>query len=123
MNRSELRELAHRPGHSIGGHGAHHLSFSAHAADVVRRDVRENRILLETTIGRIVTSFAYPFGDYDDASVEIVGHLGYRVAVTCVPNPVRPGADLLRLPRLAVNPTDVFEDRLRVVFAEASGVA
>jgi peptidoglycan/xylan/chitin deacetylase (PgdA/CDA1 family) len=118
MNRGELEDLAQRPGHSIGGHGAHHLSFSAHPQDVVRREVEENRTLLEVSLGRIVTTFAYPFGDHDDRSVEVVRDVGYRAAVTCLEGLVRPGIDPLRLPRITVAPLDAvpLEERLRALF-------
>jgi peptidoglycan/xylan/chitin deacetylase (PgdA/CDA1 family) len=119
MNRFELEDLARRPGHSIGGHGSDHLSYSAHPPAVVRRDVRENRMKLEVAVGRIVTSFAYPYGDHDDQSVEIVDELGYRAAVTCVEGLVRPRTDPLRLPRVAIGPADAarFADRLQALFA------
>jgi glycosyltransferase involved in cell wall biosynthesis/peptidoglycan/xylan/chitin deacetylase (PgdA/CDA1 family)/SAM-dependent methyltransferase len=117
MNRTELQELARRPGHSIGGHGTHHISFTAHATEVVRRDVRENKRLLEEITGRDLTCFAYPFGEHDDRSVHLVGDLGYEAAVTCVEDRVRPGMDTLRLPRLEVGRWDVpgFEDRLQTL--------
>jgi peptidoglycan/xylan/chitin deacetylase (PgdA/CDA1 family) len=68
-------------------------------------------------IGRIVTSFAYPFGDHDDQAVEIVEEAGYRAAVTCELDVVRPGANPLRLPRLAVGPRDTTDlaERLRAL--------
>jgi peptidoglycan/xylan/chitin deacetylase (PgdA/CDA1 family)/SAM-dependent methyltransferase len=118
LNRAELEELARRPGHSIGGHGTHHLSFSAHSADVVRRDVGDNRTLLEAAIGRIVTAFAYPFGDHDERSVEVVREIGYRSAVTCEERLVCAQTDPLRLPRLAVapSPASTFAEWLHGIF-------
>ena len=122
MNRFQLEELARRPGHSIGGHGTDHLSFSTVPADVIHHDVRENRILLETAVGRIVTSFAYPFGDHDDRAVQIVADLGYRTAVTCDAGLVRPGMNPLRLPRVEVAPRDAstFEARIEALFTESA---
>src|SRR5206468_948656 len=102
MNRAEVEELARRTGHSIGGHGTHHLSLSEHSEEVVRREVEENRTLLELSIGRVVTTFAYPFGDHDDRAVQVAADAGYRAAVTCVEDLVRPLSDPLRLPRLAL---------------------
>jgi len=121
IDREELWELGRRPGHSIGGHGAHHLSFSAHARDVVRADIAHNRALLEQCLGRIVTTFAYPFGDHDANSVQAVREAGYQAAATCEEDLLRPGADPLRLPRIAVSAKegDGLTDRLRDLFANA----
>jgi peptidoglycan/xylan/chitin deacetylase (PgdA/CDA1 family)/glycosyltransferase involved in cell wall biosynthesis len=121
INREELWELGRRPGHSIGGHGAHHLSFSAHAPDVVRADIAQNRALLEQQLGRIVMTFAYPFGDCDANSVEAVRAAGYRAAATCEEELLRPGADPLRLPRISVSAREGhnFTERLRDLFANA----
>ncbi|MGH7818599.1 MAG: polysaccharide deacetylase family protein, partial [Candidatus Binatia bacterium] len=121
MNRHELEALARHPSHSIGGHGTHHLSFSAQPDEVVRRDVSENRTLLEVATGRTVSAFAYPFGDHDDRSVEIIEAIGYRAAVTCVRGIVRPGIDVLRLPRVEIGAANAisFEDDLRTLFDEA----
>ncbi len=118
MSRAQLVDLSRRPRHSIGGHGAAHLSYSAHPDAQIRHDVIANRWNLEAAIGRPVTMFAYPYGDHDDRTVEIVDDAGYRGAVTCVAAAVRPGADPLRLPRIAVLPTDEvpFDERLRQIF-------
>ena len=47
-------------------------------------------------------SFAYPFGDVDEAAVTAVREAGFAAAVTCAESLVRPGASPLRLPRLEV---------------------
>jgi peptidoglycan/xylan/chitin deacetylase (PgdA/CDA1 family) len=122
MNRNELADLARRPGHSIGSQGADHLWLSSHARDVIQRDIRDNRLLLEGAIGGPVSCFAYPFGDHDNRSVEVVRDLGFAAAVTCVEGGVRPGMDPLRLPRLVVGSADgsVLDDRLRNTFAAVS---
>ncbi|MCB9546007.1 MAG: polysaccharide deacetylase family protein [Myxococcales bacterium] len=48
--------------------------------------------------------FAYPDGAHDARVVAAVRRAGASSAVTCIPGPVRPEADLLRLPRLFVRP-------------------
>jgi peptidoglycan/xylan/chitin deacetylase (PgdA/CDA1 family)/SAM-dependent methyltransferase len=123
MTREELEALVQRPGHSLGGHGTHHLSYCAHSPDVVCADVWENRTLLEATTGRVVASFAYPFGDHDDIVVGAVGSMGYRVAVTCVPEIVHPGMDPLRLPRFEIKAGGGvrFEEYMRALFEERAG--
>jgi peptidoglycan/xylan/chitin deacetylase (PgdA/CDA1 family) len=125
MTPMEIEELAAHPLRSIGGHGVCHLSFSAHAADVLRREVLENRTELEIATGRVVRTFAYPFGDYDDRSAELVGNAGYRAAVTCRSGLVRPRVDPLRLPRFTIEAGRAasFEDDLRAVFAHADDPA
>jgi peptidoglycan/xylan/chitin deacetylase (PgdA/CDA1 family) len=118
MSGPQLIDLSRRPGHSIGGHGSAHLSYSSHPDEVVRADVVDNRSRLEAVIGRLVTSFAYPYGDHHDSAVEIVEDAGYRGAVTCVDQAIRLDAHPLRLPRIAVTPRDEvpLAERLRQTF-------
>ena len=111
---AEVRELAARPGHEIGCHGAHHLALTFQPDDVVRREVEDASRILADTLGREVTAFAYPYGDVGDTAVEAVRGAGLAMAVTCVEEPVLRGADPLRLPRIEVKagPADALAERL-----------
>jgi peptidoglycan/xylan/chitin deacetylase (PgdA/CDA1 family) len=125
MNRSDLQQLAERSRHSIGGHSTHHLSLPSQTEDVLRREVTENKKLLEIAVGRTVDCFAFPFGHHDDRSVSVVGELGYTAAVTCIEDVILPGVDPLRLPRLEVRPDGFqsFEERLQALFMRTSATS
>ncbi len=98
----EIVRLAARRGHSIGGHGAHHLALPSQPPERQQDEVVANKSRLERLLGRSVVAFAYPFGAHDDATVTIVRAASFRIAVTCEPAPVQAPADCWRLPRLEV---------------------
>jgi peptidoglycan/xylan/chitin deacetylase (PgdA/CDA1 family) len=110
----EVRELAARPGHEIGGHGVHHLALTFQPDDVARREIDGGLRRLGEILGRAVTAFAYPYGDVGEAAVAAVRAAGLATAVTCVEGPVRRDADPLRLPRIEVKagPADALAERL-----------
>jgi len=102
MTTTELRELASRPGHTIGGHTTNHLALTLHGRGVKRREIADDKAALERALGRPIELFSYPYGDFDDETVAIVRGAGYRAAVTVESGVVTAGGDRLRLPRYEV---------------------
>jgi peptidoglycan/xylan/chitin deacetylase (PgdA/CDA1 family) len=98
----EVAALAARPGHAIGCHGVHHLALGRQPDGVAAREIAEAARRLGETLGRPVTSFAYPYGDVSEAAVAAARATGMESAVTCEQAPVRPGMDPLRVPRIEV---------------------
>jgi peptidoglycan/xylan/chitin deacetylase (PgdA/CDA1 family) len=121
MNADEVRDLAARAGHTLGAHGVHHLALSAHAYEVQRQEVMESALRLERVLGRAVSCFAYPFGNYGREALEIVRAGGFEAALTCDEGTVTAGADPARLPRVEA-PADVaaLAARLRSCFGAAA---
>jgi peptidoglycan/xylan/chitin deacetylase (PgdA/CDA1 family) len=101
---AEIRELAARPGHSIGAHTAHHLALSAHPLERKQQDVVEHKIALERLLQRPVHLFSYPYGDFDAQTLAVVGAAGFRGAVTVEPGLVSAGTNRLLLPRYEIGP-------------------
>jgi peptidoglycan/xylan/chitin deacetylase (PgdA/CDA1 family)/SAM-dependent methyltransferase/GT2 family glycosyltransferase len=99
LGRDEIRRLAGRPEHTIGAHTEHHLMLPRQPLARRIQEIIACRRTLEAIIERPIEAFAYPFGAHDDTTVEIVRGLGFRVAVTATAGAVRPGHDVLRLPR------------------------
>lgn len=99
MSASEVRRLASLPGMSIGAHSESHCFLPLQAADSRDGEIVTSKLRLESLTGRPVTSFAYPYGAYDEAIVGAVRLAGYRQAVTTEERPVRDRDDRFRLPR------------------------
>ena len=118
---SELRQLAERRRHTIGGHGADHISYPAADDESIREDLNANRRLIEQALERTLELFAYPFGEHDDRSVGLVREGRYSAAVTCMPSPVDASTDPLRIPRFEVGAWDVesFAQRVGVLIGDA----
>lgn len=84
----ELRKLAEE-GFAIGGHTSNHVNLSE-LRDIkeVRSEIQGDKKELERITGTKVEYFAYPFGFYRNAHIDLVQVLqesGYRGAVTLVP--------------------------------------
>ncbi|MBP7570404.1 MAG: glycosyltransferase [Acidobacteria bacterium] len=106
LNLEGIARLAATPGITIGAHGARHLCLPLHDEDVQRRDVEENKRLLERIAGYPVTSFAYPFGERSPATVRIVREAGFTIGVTVDGRAATGGMPRLLLPRCEVPPGD-----------------
>ena len=63
----------------------HHVNLPALSLDDKEQEIAKSKELIETHYGIPCKSFAYPFGFYDQASIELVQQYGYSSAVTTVP--------------------------------------
>jgi peptidoglycan/xylan/chitin deacetylase (PgdA/CDA1 family) len=99
----------------IGAHTLSHPSLSATPEEEQRREIVGSRTRLEELLGRPVTTFAYPYGDYDDRAVRIVSRGGFRAACSVNEGAVSLFSSRWRLPRYAVRDWDAdeLEQRLR----------
>ncbi|WP_169950314.1 polysaccharide deacetylase family protein [Microbispora sp. H11081] len=73
-----LRAIA-REGHEIGGHTLTHPYLSEEFEAVQQREICDDRRAL-LKLGFAVRSFAYPFGDYSDATKLLAMRCGYTTA-------------------------------------------
>ena len=81
MTAAQIREMS-AAGFEIGSHTLTH----PHLTDVdearLRRELVDSKHKLEDLIGREVTSFSYPYGDYDDRVLAAAIAAGYKNAVS-----------------------------------------
>jgi peptidoglycan/xylan/chitin deacetylase (PgdA/CDA1 family) len=72
----------------IGGHTVSHPILTRIDDATARREIIDNKVHLESIIGKPVTLFAYPNGkrgsDFDERHVQMVREAGYRAAFTTV---------------------------------------
>jgi peptidoglycan/xylan/chitin deacetylase (PgdA/CDA1 family) len=76
---SQVRELD-AAGVEIGSHSFSHPWLTRLSDDELEREVADSRRLLEDKLGKAVTSFAYPYGDYNARVIDAVRKSGYRCA-------------------------------------------
>jgi peptidoglycan/xylan/chitin deacetylase (PgdA/CDA1 family) len=98
MGAEELRAL-HAAGHEVGSHGASHELLPGLPTDRLEAEIRGSKSVLEAMTGQPVTSFCYPNGNWDDASVSVVRRAGYERAVTTAWGPNSPSANPFSLSR------------------------
>lgn len=109
MTRDELKELAASGHVEIGGHTLTHPRLSQLNDDEQRRQITENKQQLEQLLGHPLTTFAYPYGDYNETSKQIVADSGYQFAVATNSGPLAMHQDKWAIRRIAIFPkTDVF---------------
>lgn len=81
MNESQIRDWL-AAGHWIGAHTCTHPRLSQITRDRAREEITAGRKKLEDRFGIPVEHFAYPYGDYDDSTVELVREAGFKTACT-----------------------------------------
>ena len=124
MTASELRELASRPGHTIGAHSRHHLRLLDHHEDLQRTEIEASRDELSRLVGGDVSLFAYPFGEADATLADLVRGAGFAAAVTVQEGLVGRNCDRHLLPRLEMPASWTAADlncRLRRLFDGDAG--
>jgi peptidoglycan/xylan/chitin deacetylase (PgdA/CDA1 family) len=105
LSGNEIREL-HAGGLEIGSHGATHRALTGLPDGELSREVAGSRETLERLVGAPITSFCYPFGDFDDRVVEAVRRAGYRAAAVIRGGISKDLSDPFRLKRIAVRGTN-----------------
>ena len=101
----ELEELG-RSGAEIGSHGRHHEIQHADQPVAVREDeLRASRSEIQDRLARSCRAFAYPNGNFVEASPAELGRAGYEVAFTTETATLNGRADQNRflLPRISAS--------------------
>lgn len=75
---------------TIGSHTANHAVMSRLDDSDAMRELRESREQLRTILGREVTTFCFPYGEYRDELIPLCREAGYERVFTCVPEPANP---------------------------------
>jgi peptidoglycan/xylan/chitin deacetylase (PgdA/CDA1 family) len=89
----------------IGSHGHTHRSMAKLPLDEARAEARRSKELIESHLGKAVTSFAYPYGmrgDESAATARMLSECGYRSVFVSQHGGIRRGTNPLRLPRIKV---------------------
>jgi peptidoglycan/xylan/chitin deacetylase (PgdA/CDA1 family) len=111
MTVEQLHDL-YSDGNEIGGHSLNHRELPKLDSAEMRREICQDRLNL-LAFGFSVTSFAYPYGRYDDESKQTVQDCGYNSAraVTHSPDTIPPG-DMFLVHALPYIVTDTPMSRL-----------
>lgn len=116
MSWEQLRELA-GSGVGIGHHGAAHAHPLELSPGVWRADLARASERFRAELGEVPSLLAYPYGEWSAAHREVVRELGFRAAFGQHSGVAWAGADLLALPRFALNTRYGELERVRSVVA------
>ena len=81
MDDAQIRDWL-AAGHWIGAHTCTHPRLSRIPRDRAKEEIVSSRKKLEDMFGTAIEHFAYPYGDYDEAVVDLVREAGFKAAVT-----------------------------------------
>lgn len=99
MQQSEITEWL-EAGHEIGSHTLTHPHLTSLPLAEARREIFESKDRLENLFGRPILHFCYPYGDWNEATRDLVGEAGYATACTTRRGFNRDETDPLALHRL-----------------------
>lgn len=106
LNWDEVRKMG-SSGISFGGHSVSHANLDEVGMDDLEHEITHCRRCIEDQTTQAVTSFAYPYGWYSEATVDVLRRSGYRVAVTCNSGSYRRGSDPFQIPRISLSDDDL----------------
>ena len=98
MDESQVREWL-AAGHQIGAHTCTHPRLSQLSDAQANEEISASRKKLEDRFGLPVEHFAYPYGDYNERTVELVRQAGFETAVTMHRGVNLPNTPLFELKR------------------------
>jgi peptidoglycan/xylan/chitin deacetylase (PgdA/CDA1 family) len=98
MDRTQVQQWLSL-GFEIGAHTLTHPRLSTIAQIEAKNEIEGSKKKLEDLFGVHVKHFAYPWGDYNDAVVDLVREAGFETACTGDPGVVYYGVDPFRLGR------------------------
>ena len=113
LSPDELRLLAQD--YEIGAHTLSHPHLSRLDVTAQGREIEGSRRHLQEVLQRPVTSFAYPYGEYDQTAVSLAKE-SFTSACTIAPGRVTPSTDRFLLPRVHADgmPLEVLDRLLRL---------
>lgn len=80
----QLKELAESGLVEIGAHTMNHSYLTKISLDQAKFEIEESKRLLEKKLGIPIVSFAYPYGAFNNETIDIVKAAGFRSAVTTI---------------------------------------
>ena len=102
MNAQELADITAGGLIEIGAHTVSHPLLPAHSSGFQRHEILNGKSQLERILGIPIYAFAYPYGEYDHASLDTVREAEFLCACTTVQNICTVGTSVYELPRVTI---------------------
>ncbi len=109
LSRAQVKEMA-AAGMDIQAHTLTHPHLRTVAPDAAFKEIVDSKTILEKELSQPITSFAYPFGEYNAAVLEMVKRAGFTSAVTINPGYRQRADELFTLHRIRVSYRDSLSD-------------
>jgi peptidoglycan/xylan/chitin deacetylase (PgdA/CDA1 family) len=102
MSLDQLSELKNHKLLDVGLHTSTHPALGYHSREVQHAEIFENRIRLQNILGRTADSIAYPYGNYNDITLEVARDLQLTAGFTTTEKIVSNYTDPLQVGRFQV---------------------
>lgn len=109
MTWAQLQEMS-AAGMDIQPHTLTHPHLRALPPDEALKEIADSKSILETRLGKPMIAFAYPFGEYNAAIIEMLKRAGFEAAVTLDPGYRQRADELFTLHRIRVSYRDSLDD-------------
>jgi peptidoglycan/xylan/chitin deacetylase (PgdA/CDA1 family) len=103
MTWEQVERLHHSGVVTIGSHAQSHTPIPKLTAQAAATELRESQATIAQRLKFVTPWFAFPNGDFDQQSCELVAAAGYHMAVTTETGFVKSGDDPMRLCRLSIH--------------------
>jgi len=81
----QVKEIAQSPLVEIGSHTMNHTWLKGISRESAKYEISQSRKSLQDMLNLPVNSFAYPYGAFDQQTVNLVREVGYTNAVSTIP--------------------------------------
>jgi peptidoglycan/xylan/chitin deacetylase (PgdA/CDA1 family) len=102
ISEAQLKKLTNHDLIDIGLHTVNHIALSYHSAEVQEAEIFQNKKQLEQFLNKKITTIAYPYGEYNSTTLDIVKKIGLQAGFTVEYNVVKHTSDPLKLGRFQV---------------------
>lgn len=102
MSAEQLQELANHPLFTIGAHTVTHAALAHRQPDEQRQEIAGNVSWLKALTGKTPALLAYPYGNYNEATINIASQQGFDAAFTTEERPVTTNSPRHQLGRFMV---------------------
>ncbi|EPE37977.1 polysaccharide deacetylase family protein [Candidatus Photodesmus anomalopis] len=109
MTNKQLKTISNSGYIEIGGHTLTHPRLNTLNFEQQQYEIEKNKIYLEALLDKKLTSFAYPYGTYNQDSENIIKEVGYKFAVITNEQSLNTNINFYQIPRIAIFPrTTIF---------------
>lgn len=115
LNWDQIKEMAVPGLISFQAHSVNHLDLTALLPEKAEYEIKESKKILESKLGHLVNSFAYPYGLSSSLVQQMVKNAGYVGALGTREGNIESESNVLNMPRIKVAGGMSLEDFRRKV--------
>jgi peptidoglycan/xylan/chitin deacetylase (PgdA/CDA1 family) len=115
LSPEEIKRLSHHPLIDFGCHTHHHVSTIHCEDEDLRTEILQNKENINQLTGRMITCFAYPYGEFSGKEDAVLEESGIRIAVTGLTGKIKADSNPYYLPRIGFSDGSFLENYCKIV--------